>query len=174
MSEKRMRANRRNSEKSTGPRSNKGKQRSAQNAFKHGLSIATDSTGDNVRALAALLSPGEPSVHVAALAVEAARRVIDFNRVRDAHYDLYVRLGSSLIQTALPSPPPEELSGLAKIAESFIKKLEPLTPPPFTFKDLAEQVDKLARYERRTLSLRERALGDLADAVAGVRLGAES
>jgi hypothetical protein len=46
--------------------------------------------------------------------------------------------------------------------------------PPFTITDLARQLDKLARYERRTLSLRERALGNLADAIAGAHSGSRS
>ena len=39
---------------------------------------------------------------------------------------------------------------------------------------LAKQLDKLARYERRALSLRERALGKLAEAIAGERLQHET
>ena len=63
-----------------------------------------------------------------------------------------------------------ELTGLAKIAAGFFKELQSPTAPPLTITDLAKHLDKLARYERRTLSLRERALGKLADAIAGERL----
>ena len=164
MSEKRTAANRRNARMSTGPKSTSGKQRSARNALKHGLSVSADPISDNVRSLAALLSPVEARDHVAALAVEAARRIIDFDRVRVAHQDFYARLGSSPMLTVV------ELTGLAKIAAAFNKELQPPTAPPLTITDLAKHLDKLARYERRTLSLRERALGKLADAIAGERL----
>jgi hypothetical protein len=116
MSEKRIGANRRNARKSTGPKSASGKQRSAQNALNHGLSISTDSASDDVRALAALLLPAAACDHVAALAIEAARRIIDFHRVREAYQHLYARLGNSPALTSPPSPPPVELTGLAKIA----------------------------------------------------------
>jgi hypothetical protein len=170
MSDKRIAANRRNARMSTGPTSTSGKQRSARNALKHGLSISTDAAGDNVRALAALLSPAAASDHVAALAIEAARRTIDFNRVREAHQDLYARLGSPPILTASPLQPAAKSGGLAAIAASFIRELQPATAPPLTIADLAKNLDKLARYERRRLSLRERAFGKLADAIAVERL----
>jgi hypothetical protein len=135
----------------------------ARNALKHGLSVSADPISDNVRSLAALLLPVAASDHIAALAVEAARRIIDFDRVRVAHQDFYARLGSS------PSPPPVELTGL-EIAAGFNKDLQPPTAPPLTITDLAKHLDKLARYERRSLSLRERALRKLADEMAGERL----
>jgi hypothetical protein len=100
MSEKRRAANRKNAKMSTGPISARGKQKSARNAVKHGLSIPTDPADDNVRALAALLWPAAASNHISALAVEAARRIIDFNRVRVAHRALYAGLGSQPILIA--------------------------------------------------------------------------
>jgi hypothetical protein len=66
---------------------------------------------------------------------------------------------------------PWQISWIRKIASGFIEELQPLTAPPLTIIDLAARLEKLTRYERRTLSLRERALGELADAIAGVRLG---
>jgi hypothetical protein len=169
MSEKRRAANRRNAKMSTGPISARGKQRSARNAVKHGLSIPTDPADDNVRALAALLWPAAASNHISALAVEAARRIIDFNRVRVAHRALYAGLGSQPILIA-PATRPATECGLAEIAASLIKLYQPPTAPPLTITGLAKQLDKLARYERRTLSLRERAMKELADAIAGERL----
>jgi hypothetical protein len=151
---------------STGPISRNGKLRSARNALKHGLSVSTDPTRDDVRALAALLSPAPASDHIAALAVEAARRIIDFNRVKEAHQHLYSRLGKSPILATSPTQPRVELSELAKIAASFIKKLQPPTAAPLTISGLAKQLDKLAHYERRALSSRERALREFADGIA--------
>ena len=97
MSEKRTAANRRNAKLSTGPISTKGKRKSALNAVKHGLSIPTDRADDTVLALAALLSPTAASAHISALAVEAARRIVDFNRVKRAYLVLYAGLGSDPI-----------------------------------------------------------------------------
>jgi hypothetical protein len=170
MSEKRRAANRRNAKMSTGPISARGKQTSARNAVKHGLSIPTDPADDNVRALAALLSPAAASDHISALAVEAARRIIDFNRVRGAHRALYAGLGSQPILIA-PATQPATECGLAAMAASLVKLYQPPpAAPPLTITGLAKQLDKLARYERRTLSLRERAMKELADAIAGERL----
>jgi hypothetical protein len=133
-------------------------------------SISTDPAGDNVRALAALLLKAPGSDHMANLAVEAARRMIDFERVREAHRLLYARFGNVPALTILPSQSTAELNGLAEIAAGFIKGLQPPKAPPLTITDLAKQLGKLARYERRILSLRERALGELADAIAGACL----
>jgi hypothetical protein len=165
MSEKRIAANRRNSKVSTGPISRTGKQRSARNALKHGLSVPTDPAGEDVRALAALLSPAPAEGHITALAVEAARRIIDFDRVKEVHKHLYSCLGTSPVLMRPPIKPQVDLGGLAQIAARFVKELQPPTAAPLTILDLAKQLDKLARYERRSLSLRERALRELADGI---------
>lgn len=166
MSEKQIAANRRNSRMSTGPTSRAGKQRSARNALKHGLSVPTDPAGENVRALAALLSPAPANDHITALAVEAARRIIDFDRVKEVHKHLYSCLGTSPVLVKPLTRPQVDFGGLAQIAASFAKALQPPTVVSLTILDLAKQLDKLARYERRSLSLRERALQELADAMA--------
>ena len=173
MSEKRIAANRRNAKLSTGPISTKGKRRSALNAVKHGLSIPTDRADDTVRAFAALLSPAPASDRVADLAVEAARRIVDFNRVKEAYLVLYAGLGSDPILID-PATQPASECGLAALAASLIKLCQPPTARPLTVTGLAKQLDKLARYERRALSSRERALSDLAEAIAGERLQHET
>jgi hypothetical protein len=173
MSEKRTAANRRNAKLSTGPISTKGKRKSALNAVKHGLSIPTDRADDTVLALAALLSPTAASGHISALAVEAARRIVDFNRVKRAYLVLYAGLGSDPILID-PATQPATECGLAALAASLIKLYQPPTARPLTITGLAKQLDKLARYERRALSLRERALGELAEAIAGERLQHET
>ena len=98
MSEKRTAANRRNAKLSTGPISTKGKRKSALNAVKHGLSIPTDRADDTVLALAALLSPTAASAHISALAVEAARRIVDFNRVKRAYLGTHTGKAAGLSQ----------------------------------------------------------------------------
>lgn len=165
MSKKQIAANRRNSRKSTGPNSRVGKQRSAQNALKHGLSIPTDPAGENVQALAALLSPTPAKDNITALAIEAARRIIDFDRVKEVHKHLYSRLGTSPVLEKPPIKPQINFGGLAQIAASLVKQLQPPTVVPLTILDLAQQLERLARYERRSWSLRERALRELADGI---------
>jgi len=91
MSSKQVAANRRNARLSTGPTTRTGKQRSAQNAFKYGLSVSTDPANEDVLALAALLAPDPASNHIKALAVEAARHIIDYDRVKVVHRYLYSR-----------------------------------------------------------------------------------
>jgi hypothetical protein len=167
MTARRLDANRRNSKVSTGPISRAGKQRFARNALKHGLSVSAHPTNPQVRAFAALLAPAPESDHIAALAVEAARRIIDFNRVKDAHQQLYLRIAGSPILVQSPTQHPVERGGSAKIAASFgTEQPSRQTLAPLTIADLAKELDKLARYERRALSSRERALRELADAVA--------
>jgi hypothetical protein len=167
MSEKREIANRRNAKMSTGPTSDRGKQRSARNAVKHGLSIPIDPASDAVKALAALLSDAPANDRVASLAVEAARRIMDFERVKEAYRAFYALLGNRPVLTNLPPQWGAELDGLAKLAASVMQSLQPPTPPAFTLSDLAKQLDKLARYNRRALSSRDRALNELADAIDG-------
>ena len=167
MSEKRTASNRRNAKLSTGPVSTEGKQKSARNAIKHGLSVPTDRADDTVRALAALLSPAPASDHISALAVEVARRMIDFDRVRKAYLALYTGLGSQPILIA-----PAAEGGIAALAAILMELCQP--PLPLTLTAFAKQLDKLARYERRALSSRERALGELEAAIAGERLQHET
>ena len=173
MREKRTAANRRNSKLSTGPISTDGKRKSALNAIKHGLSIPTNGADDTVRALAALLSPAPASDHISALAVEVARRMIDFDRVRKAHRALYAGLGSQPILID-PATQPAAECGIAALAGILMKLCQPPTAVPLTITAFAKQLDKLARYERRPLSLRERALGELAEVIAGERLQHET
>ena len=163
MNERRLAANRRNAKMSTGPKSRRGKQSSARNAFKHGLSIAAAPAADNVRALASLLSPTPCSYDLAALALEAACRIIDYDRVRDAHQHLYQSLrglcGDAVDLVGLEKPS-AELSGPATIPADSVNELSPVL-----LSDLAKQLDRLARYDRRTLSARDRALMELENAI---------
>jgi hypothetical protein len=169
MGEKRTAANRRNAKLSTGPNSNKGKLKSALNAIKHGLSVPTTGADDTVRALAALLSVGSENDYTSALAVEVARRMIDVNRVRNAHLALYAGLGSDPILID-PATQPAAGCGIAALTGSLMKLCQPPAALPLTLTAFAKQLDKLARYERRALSSRERALGQLEAATVAERL----
>ena len=165
MSDKQAAANRRNAKKSSGPASRAGKQRSAQNALKHGLSVPIDPGNEDVRALAALLSPATATDHVAALALEAARRVIDYDRVRAAHKSLYSRLGNSPILANSPSPLPVKFRSVEQRLADLMRLCQsPIAETP-SFADAARALSKLARYERRAFSLRDQALQELTEAL---------
>ena len=169
MNERRTSANRLNAKLSTGPVSSRGKQKSARNALKHGLSIATDPVADNVRALASLLLPTPCNDHLRALALEAARRIVDHNRVRDAHQNIYRELFSrcsGAARSILPEHLLVERRGSLKISATEIDGLRLDQIQSFSISDLAKQLDKLARYDRRTISARERALAELDRAIA--------
>ena len=166
MSDKQAAANRHNARRSTGPTSRIGKQRSARNAFKHGLSVPTDPASEDVRALAALLSPAPATDHITALALEAARRIMDFDRVKDVHTYLYSRLGNSPILARSTRESQVVLSGLAQIAAELVRQYNPPTVERLTISDVAKELNKLARYERRALSQRNRALRELADGIS--------
>jgi hypothetical protein len=168
MNERRTSANRFNAKLSTGPASYRGKQKSARNALKHGLSIAIDPAAESVRALTRLLLPTPCNDYLRALAVEAARKIIDHNRVRDAYQDIYRELHARY-GDALDSPFPERLlrerGGSPKIAANEFVEMHFGRIRPLSISDLAKQLDKLARYDRRTLSARERALAELDRAI---------
>jgi hypothetical protein len=165
MSDKQVNANRRNARMSRGPTSRIGRQRSARNAFKHGLSVPTDPANEDVRVLAALLSPTTATDHVTALAVEAARRIIDLDRVTGVRKHLYSRLGMSPILAKSPKVSQAGLGVLDQLAAELIRELQPPTAEAFTLSDLAIELNRLARYERRALSLRDRALRELTEGI---------
>jgi hypothetical protein len=116
-----------------------------------------------------LLSPSPCNDYLRALAVEAARRIIDHNRVRDAHQDLYRELYGrcgDASDSGLPERLLLERGGSPKIATSDLEELQLDRIRPLLISDLVKQLNKLARYDRRTLSGRERALAELDRAIA--------
>jgi hypothetical protein len=62
MSERQLRANRRNAQKSTGPKSRVGKKRAGQNAYRHGLGVGILPDPDWITKIEALakLTLGKP------------------------------------------------------------------------------------------------------------------
>ncbi len=89
---RRIEANRRNARLSTGPRTRAGKARSAQNARRHGLSLAA--AGDpawagGIAKLARLIAGPDATPHRLALAAAVAAAQIDVMRVRRARCELW-------------------------------------------------------------------------------------
>jgi hypothetical protein len=83
-------ANRRNSKKSTGPRSPAGRQVSARNALRHGLAIdirADPSMHEDVETIAKTISFASGLQTVSDTAREAAEAELDLLRIRKRFFD---------------------------------------------------------------------------------------
>lgn len=138
-SESTLRANRRNAQASTGPRTRAGKDRSKQNARKHGLT-ATDPnprTSADIERLAELIVGRR---HTDAAVLEAARDVAE------AQVQLQrVRIFKTTLQRNTPLAPGwKEEENDRPAAEHLLNVLR--------------QLESLDRYERRALSRRKFAI----------------
>jgi hypothetical protein len=82
-SERQIAANRRNAQKSTGPRSQSGKKRSSKNAFVHGLSVPiTSASKVQVEDLSRQFAGDTTNAKILVLAEAAAEAQLDLERVR--------------------------------------------------------------------------------------------
>jgi hypothetical protein len=130
-SDRKTASNRKNAQKSTGPRSDRGRRHSRSNALRHGLAIAigTDpSFSSDIEALATTLSSGRGGQTVGEFARQAAEAEIDLLRIR--------KLRASRLNAVYGHPE--------------IK--------PDDYSELNASLAKLERYERRAFSRRKRAL----------------
>jgi hypothetical protein len=131
-SDRQIAANRKNAKKSTGPRSDAGREASRRNARRHGLAIeiGTDPAfQDDLAKLAKALSLSNGLQNVNERAREAAGAELDLLRIR--------KIRASLFET---------LSLVANDATSG------------SLAELNDKLAKLERYERRAFSRRKRAL----------------
>ena len=80
-------ANRANAQRSTGPKTTRGKLASSQNSRKHGLNVQVDfESSDDYTSLKSLLAEEGYSPFVAAA---IAAGLLNYRRVMDAYYDTY-------------------------------------------------------------------------------------
>jgi hypothetical protein len=132
-SDRQIAANRKNAKKSTGPRSDAGREASRRNARRHGLAIAIETDPafyDDIEKLAKALSQSRGMQNVDEHAREAARAELDLLRIRKIRTWLF-----------------ETLCYDATTTDSLT--------------ELNDKLAKLERYERRAFSRRNRALREI-------------
>ena len=149
--DRRLRANRANARRSTGPTSRSGKARAAQNARRHGLSLdilADPALGQGVEDIAQRIAREAQRPDLIDLARRIAEAHVDVQRIRQFRHE---RLQGAVTaahcghQSAAPRALP---------AHELAMSLEPLT----------NELKRIDRYTRRALSRRKFAVRDFATA----------
>src|SRR5258706_5618755 len=173
--ERQIAANRRNAQKSTGPRTAAGKRRAARNAYRHGLSIVTGSAADDeaVESLALAIVAGSSDPEHLESARSAARAYLELAHIRQIKADIIQRM------LDFGAGEPEELMR-ARLAESRYMKallrrqfqkperLKPVSVPSEAEREAEAvrrrlpELRKLNRYEARTYATLDRTLSEVA------------
>lgn len=185
----RVRANRENAKRSTGPKTKEGKERAARNAFKHGLSIPAselDECSQDIQAFAQQLLDHSSSEEKKSVALACAQGQVEINRVRRVRQALYsdpkarekkltrrvidrlLRLKLRMVNKTWAI---DENTGDLLINETLLAAYLPemlkikFDPEPQSLeqgmRQLAPKLAKLDRYERRTFSQRRKAVAHL-------------
>ncbi len=101
---RKIKTNRANARVSTGPKTHRGRARSARNAFRHGLSMPVESDqvlSERVQALTRQIAGSDTSVHIQILAHRIAEAQIDLLRVRYARHRLLLEKFSNYLSPAI-------------------------------------------------------------------------
>jgi hypothetical protein len=171
--QRQIEANRRNAQKSTGPKTQAGRDRSRLNALKHGLSRmlpASDPVPPPVLPLAQAIV-GEAATHPEALALAevVAAESLTLLAIRRRRTELI----AGQADAACPNTPPGLSTAGADAAlevpltchaegpASSVGRTERSCPA-----DLVRDLSRLDRYERRAIARRSRALRALEDVLA--------
>ena len=175
-SERQIAANRKNARKSTGPRTNAGKQRAAKNARRHGLSIQTDE-GVNAQAIESLargIVEGVTDQHLLQCARTVAYAHLELARIRQVKRDIIDCF--TLVEVLGPAARfgrDVERRLLKALSNAPMKKLKPVDwpVPPLSqaeleveaLKRLLPELRKLERYEKRAFNMKNQTLREIAD-----------
>jgi hypothetical protein len=171
-SERKIKANRANARISTGPKTRRGRARSAKNAFRHGLSLPVQfdqALSEEVQALARQIAGPHASAHIQILAGRIAEAQVDLRRIRYARHQF---LSEALADLYRYEPPALTRMKLRVLKQFLTPKLANVPLPAFIEKfvtaaqegpgKLATGLSKetkrllaLDRYERRALSRRK-------------------
>jgi len=164
-------SNRRNASKSTGPKTARGKQRSARNAVRHGLSVsslADPCWAPAALALAKLLVSDEAPALLREHAYKLASAHVDLVRARRARHELIADVMAD--ERFMPA---QQRMVLSKVVEarfelpppSFRRLMSVLTRTPtgdykmaLVVSELEAKLEGLDRYERRAFSRRWNAI----------------
>jgi hypothetical protein len=157
-SERQILANRRNAQKSTGPKTALGKKRSSKNAYNHGLSLPMRNVGSQkqLEELSRLYAGDASDPKILALAERAADAQADLMRVRNVKTAMLERAlmkaqGGNRAEPELLDSSRPLLIGEGEEEQSFVNAVRHILP---------EQI-KINRYEKRAASRRDRAIHEL-------------
>jgi hypothetical protein len=175
-SARKIRANHANARSSTGPKTPKGRSRSARNALRYGLSLPVDSNptlSQEVAAFARQIAGADAAPKLKELAHQIAEAHVDLRRIRSLRNDL--------ISRALNDPDYDSRTNWDKklttalrvirrccrcedLPEEEVKVLSSKLAKPDRFTtiitEIARRLPALDRYERRALSRRKLAIRD--------------
>lgn len=158
-SERKILANRRNAQKSTGPKTALGKKRSSKNAFKHGLSLPMCNVGSQkqLEELSQLFAGDASDATILGLVERAADAQADLARVRKIKTAMLERAlmqtqGENAAQTELPDSSRPLLTGERDEEQVIVSAVCRILP----------ELTKIDRYEKRAASRRDRAIHELA------------
>jgi hypothetical protein len=172
-SEQQIKANRRNAAMSTGPRSAAGKKRAGRNAYRHGLSLSSNSdpaVAEQVGKLARQIAGNTTSENVLQPARDAAEALLDLARIQQIKIAWMDRV---LVYGDVEGPGKigsemQYIRVIKSMAAGNLTLVEPELPPLMPPQDpertaeavrrsLSELI-KLDRYEARTRARRDRAI----------------